>query len=238
MSDLPSGGGLTVTRVDRVVTVCFDGTRGNALDPARYAGVRRAAEAVAADEILVIRGEGRHFCVGQDLAALHAARVTGRLEQEVLDGAAAVLAILRCRGPVVVAAQGAAVGAGALIVAAADVVVLAEDAWLGLPELELGLPLGGAVARRLLPAPFVRRMMLTGIRATADDIGAAGGATVVGLTELASEADRLAGRITGLDRPALLDARQLWGDREGAARSYEFEVQAAVAAMSSAVDPS
>ncbi|WP_164477832.1 enoyl-CoA hydratase/isomerase family protein [Nocardioides pantholopis] len=218
--------GLEVARADGVVTVVLDGSRGNALGQARYAGIRAAAESVAAGEVLVLRAEGRHFCAGQDLEEHAAAVAAGTVRATVQQGAATVLALLRCRGAVVVAAQGAAVGAGALLAASADVLVLSDNAWLALPELELGLPLGAAVAARILPEPQVRRMMLTGARASAEEIARAGAATVVSRAGLADAARAGAAALRRLDPTALGLARAGWGDgeRERAARRYEAEL--------------
>ncbi|MEO9198764.1 MAG: enoyl-CoA hydratase-related protein [Antricoccus sp.] len=228
---------LSVTRDGGLVTACFDGTRGNALDHDRYASLHTAADSVDAGEVLLIRALGRNFCCGQDLTEYAAAAADGRSAAQLRHGTAAILAVLRCRGMVIVAAQGAAIGAGALIVAAADVVVLADDAWFRLPELELGLPLGLAVAERLAPAPVVRRMMLTGSRLTADRLVEV--ATVVPTADLGAESQRLAEHVAGLDGRAVRTARRLWGadERERAAMAYELEVAASVQALARS-DPS
>ncbi|GGM54973.1 hypothetical protein GCM10011608_44870 [Micromonospora sonchi] len=225
--------GLTVTTVGAVVTVHFDGSRGNALDHERYAGLRAAAESVTADQVLVLRSAGRHFCTGQDLHQHEAAVAEGRFIEELRHGASAVLAVLRCRGPVVVAAQGACVGAGALLVACADVAVLAEDGWLRLPELELGLPLGAAVAERLLPPPLVRRMMLTGEHVEARMLGSSGAARVVPRSDLDATVTQVVDALCHLDPGRRAVARRLWGDdeRERAASAYEREVAASVALL-------
>lgn len=225
--------GFTVTTADSVVTVQFDGSRGNALGHERYAAVRAAAESVTPDQVLVLRGAGRHFCTGQDLAEHEAAVADGRVVEELRHGAAALLAVLRCRGPVVVAAQGACIGAGALLVACADVAVLADDAWLRLPELELGLPLGAALAERLLPPPLVRRMMLTGERVNAALLGPLGAAQVVPRYELDATVTATVEALCRLDAGPRAEARRLWGDdeRERAARAYEREVAASVSLL-------
>lgn len=230
--------GFTLTRDGAVVTVRLDGRRGNAMTRERYAGIRAAAEAVTADQVLVLRGDGDHFCTGQDLREWEAAVAEGRVVAELRHGASAVLAALRCRGPVVVAAQGASIGAGALLVACADVAVLAEDAWLRLPELELGLPLGAAVAERLLPPPLVRRMMLTGERVDAPTLAALGAARVVPRAELDAAVQQVVDALCRVKPGPRAAARRLWGDdeRERAATAYEREVEASVALLGDAAE--
>ncbi len=222
--------GLEVSRGDGVVRLVLDGSRGNALDEERYAGLHAAADSAGPDDVLLLSARGRHFCAGQDLAAHAAAAAAGRSVEALRTGAEAVLAVLECRAPVVVAAQGAAIGAGALLAACADLLVLAEDAWLRLPELRLGLPLGAAVASRLLPGPQVRRMMLDGSDLPAAEVARHGGARLVPRGGLEAAAERAVAGLRGLDRPALLAARALWGDDERArtGRAYRAEVEAAV----------
>lgn len=220
--------GLEITRRGQVLTVEFDGQRRNALGRARYAGLVEAAESVAADEILHLRARGPHFCAGQDLAEFAEDRRLGRSSAGLQDGAAAILAVLRCRGLVLVEAQGAAVGGGALLVAAADVAVLADDAWLALPELKLGLALGASVAERLLPAALVRRMMLLGERASAAQLANLGAAHVVARDELAEAAAGQIALLGELEPTVVAQARALWGggEREVAATRYAAEVAA------------
>ncbi len=222
--------GLSVTVRSDVVTVCLDGTRKNALNQERYDALKATARAVVPGQILVIRAEGPHFCAGQDLDEHRRVAEAGRAEGALRNAADAILALLRCPGLVVVAAQGAAVGAGALIVAAADVVLLSEDAWLALPELRLGMPLGASVAERLLPAPTVRRMMLTGARIGADQVARAGAAAVHPPALLAQATDEAVAALLALDQQVAGKARTIWGndERERSALAYAVEVAASV----------
>lgn len=220
--------GVDLLRVPGQVTLSFDGTRGNALNHVRYAAVRSAAEESRPGEILMIRADGAHFCTGQDLAELQEMAAEGRVEEALRHGADAVRALLRCRGTVVVAAHGGAIGVGALLVAAADVAVLADDTWLQLPELRLGLPLGFAVAKRLLPAPVVRHMMLTDEVVHADRLRTV--ATVVPRDELGERTEMAIAAARAIDPDVRDAARALWGDneRERTARAFEREVEATV----------
>ncbi|WP_235738809.1 enoyl-CoA hydratase-related protein [Nocardioides alcanivorans] len=217
--------GMHVEQADGTRTLTLDGSRGNALDTGRYVGIREVAESVEPDEVLHIRAEGRHFSGGQDLDEwrTHADR-----SELLRTGCAAVLAVLRCRGPVVTSAQGAAVGGGALLVAAADVAVVADDAWLALPELQLGLLLGASVAERLLPPATVRRMLLTGARVSAASIAGSGAAVLASRADLDATAVEQVATLRGLDPDVTASARRAWGDgeRERTARAYESEVQA------------
>lgn len=211
----------------RVVTVSWDGSRNNALGRARYQELEHAARSVSPDQVLLLRSRGPNFCAGQDLHEFAAARSAGRASDELRYGAASVLAVLRCAGPVVVLVQGAAIGAGALLVAAADVAVVAESARLRLPELEFGLPLGKSIAQHLLPEPLVRRMLYTGEDVDAPALASTGAVRLVADDELRRVGDDVVGRLLDLESEALRTARGLWDTeaRETIARAYEREVE-------------
>jgi enoyl-CoA hydratase/carnithine racemase len=73
-------------------------------------------------------------------------------------------AIRECKKPVVGALNGPALGAGLGVAASCDILVAAEEACLGLPEINVGLMGGGKHAQRLFGHSTLRRMMLTGYR--------------------------------------------------------------------------
>jgi enoyl-CoA hydratase len=78
--------------------------------------------------------------------------------------------IIECKKPVIAAVNGAALGAGLGIVASCDIVIAAETAVFGLPEIDVGLMGGARHAMRILPHSLVRRMVLTGYRAPAKEL--------------------------------------------------------------------
>lgn len=222
----------------RVVTVRWDGSRRNALSRSRYAALAQAARAVSSDQVLVLRSSGPTFCAGQDLDEFTQARAEGRAAEELKHGASAIVSVLRCAGPVVVLAQGAAIGAGALLVTAADVPIVAEGASLRLPELELGLPLGASVAERLLPAPLVRRMLYTGERVDAGVLAEAGAVRMTPPEALEATGEEVIGSLLSLDTSAFGVARGLWDAdaRAVTARAYEREVEECVRLLESVND--
>ncbi|RMH49650.1 MAG: 2-(1,2-epoxy-1,2-dihydrophenyl)acetyl-CoA isomerase, partial [Alphaproteobacteria bacterium] len=101
----------------------------NALNTQMRAEILHAVrEAPGEARVLVMTGEGRAFCSGQDLgdrasgAALDLER-TLRDEYEPM-----LMAIYECPIPTIAAVNGAAAGAGANLALAADVVIAAEGA--------------------------------------------------------------------------------------------------------------
>lgn len=107
--------------------------RGNAIDLAMAQGLLAAAGACRQHGVraVLLRGEGRSFCVGGDLRefsalagdalAAHLGAVT-----DALHGALRVFATIDA--PLVAAVQGAVAGAGVGLAAAADLTIAAADA--------------------------------------------------------------------------------------------------------------
>ena len=120
--------------------------------------------------VVVLTGAGRCFCAGADLKNRPDLSIPGarwkrnRVVREV------AYAIADCAKPVIAAVNGPALGAGLGLVASCDIIVASQTAVFGLPEIDVGLMGGGKHAARILPHSLVRRMMLTGYRAPADEL--------------------------------------------------------------------
>ena len=121
---------------------------GNALDPALARALRDAAASLDSRvRVVVLRAEGRAFCVGGDLAFMRdcgddvAAGVHGLAS----DFHEALESLARLDAPVVCAVQGVAAGGGMSLAIAGDLVVAAESAWFTMAYTAAGLsPDGGS----------------------------------------------------------------------------------------------
>jgi enoyl-CoA hydratase/carnithine racemase len=96
-----------------------------------------AAETDPAARVIVIRGEGDMFTAGNDVGEF-AAMATGAFKGE-RHVARFLQAIARASRPLVAAVQGRAVGVGTTMLLHCDFVVLAEDAQLSTPFVNLAL---------------------------------------------------------------------------------------------------
>ncbi len=147
----------------------------NALNAALIGEVTRCFEELAEDEsvrVVVLTGEGPTFCAGADVGYM---RDTASFSyEENLEDARRLadmfLAVDDLPKPVVARVQGAAIGGGAGLVAAADLAVAEEEARFAFSEVRLG------IAPATI-APFVvrkigfsraRALFLTGERFGAD----------------------------------------------------------------------
>jgi len=126
--------------------------RGNAFDQVMLDELAQAFGTLAADEavrILVLRGSGRHFCTGADLAARGAtpAAAGATAHASLREVLTALDALPK---PTMALVHGAAVGGGAAFAACCDVALATEDAFFSIPEIRVGMPPLGV-------APFLVR---------------------------------------------------------------------------------
>ncbi len=129
------GGILTLT-IDRP-------DKRNALDrgtiDALYAALERA-DLDPAVRVVALRGAGKDFCAGADLAELldSADRSPAENEASAMHLGGLFLRIRRLPKPVVAVVHGRALAGGAGLATACDMVLAAEDAQLGYPEIQRG----------------------------------------------------------------------------------------------------
>lgn len=113
--------------------------------------------------VVVLTGQGKHFCGGADMKA-RTEQQPGSLLGHLRSARECFNSIVECKKPVIAAINGAAVGAGLAIAASCDILLASEDTALGLPEIDVGLMGGGRHAMRLAGHSLLRRMALTGYR--------------------------------------------------------------------------
>jgi enoyl-CoA hydratase/carnithine racemase len=140
----------------------------NSLNPPLMAELGTALHDILQDvdvRAVVVTGAGeRVFCAGMDLSAL--GEFNAGSEAADPEGARVLAGFLggEFDKPLVAAVNGAAVGGGLELVMACDLVVAAEHARFGLPEVKRGLyPAGGGtVLSQRIPQAFALEMGLTG----------------------------------------------------------------------------
>ena len=136
--------------------------------------VHRIFTELDADEhvrAIILSGEGKVFCGGADVQWMRASLELTR-EQNVGDAMAMsdmFRAIDRCGKPVIARIHGAALGGGAGLAAACDIVVSTDDAIFGFTETKLGI-IPAVISPFVLAkigATHARALFLTGERFTA-----------------------------------------------------------------------
>ena len=134
----------------------------NAYDGDMIAGLHAAMDALEKLEalrVVVLRGNGRHFQAGADLAWIRGVAAQSE-EENVRVSRATAEAIRRLDAtpvPTIALVQGGCFGGGTGLIAACDVVIAAEDAQFSITETRWGL-MAGIIIPQLNAAMGVRQV--------------------------------------------------------------------------------
>ena len=156
---------LTEVRDGVLVVTINREERRNAINPETAAEMEAClndAEKDAAIGAIIITGAGeKSFCAGEDLAAYDE---NGSCQTIMEHGFAGITERLSSK-PIICAANGTAVGGGLEIALACDVIVAADTARFGFPEVKIGfLATSGGLIRlpKSIPHKIASEMMLSG----------------------------------------------------------------------------
>ena len=144
---------VEVRTADGIAEVVIDFPPVNAVPVQGWYDLASAIAAAGADtstRAVILAAAGRGFCAGVDIKEMQ--QVPGH---EALLGAnrgcfAAFAAVYDCPVPVIAAVHGFCLGGGVGLAGNADIVVAADDATFGLPEVDRGA-LGAATTRSAFP---------------------------------------------------------------------------------------
>jgi enoyl-CoA hydratase len=219
----------TTLHADGIAEVVMDNPPVNALTVAGWFGLADAITALGRDpqvRVVVLRAEGRGFNAGVDIKEMQATEGFDALLGANRGCFAAFAAVYDCPVPVVAAVNGFCLGGGIGLVGNADVIVAADDATFGLPEVDRGA-LGAAThLSRLVPQHKMRAMVYTSATATAQELHHFGSVLeVVPQAELRATAMAVASQIAAKSPTVIRAAKEslngidLWDVK----RSYRFE---------------
>jgi enoyl-CoA hydratase len=175
---------------------------------------------------VILAAEGRGFCAGVDIKEMQ--RTPGH---DALVGAnrgcfAAFAAVYECAVPVIAAVHGFCLGGGVGLAGSADVVLAADDASFGLPEVDRGALGAASHLSRLVPQQLVRWMMYSCQSVPAQDLHRYGTVLdVVPADQLLARAREVAGHIAAKDPAVIRLAKQSLNGIEPVdmSRSYRYE---------------
>ncbi len=151
--------------------------RANAMNQAMWQEMGEAmawADTASEVRVVVLSGNGKHFCAGIDLGMLSEliddsitceGRKREALRSEILWLQRQLTAIAQCRKPVLAAVHGACIGAGVDMITACDMRYSTEDASYSIKEIDIGIVADvGTLQRlpRLIGDGLMRELAYTG----------------------------------------------------------------------------
>ncbi len=216
--------------------------RRNALNLTLIEAIRDAVRSASDDRgcrVILLRGDGPAFCAGLDLQEAAAPDPSGRSARALCEMYEAI-----CLSPLITiaAARGAAMGGGAGLLAACDLVVAADDLRIGYPEVKRGLvaALVTCLLRRQVSDRKARELILLGRTISAHEAERLGLVSqVVASSTLDTSAESLAEEARGGAPGAIARSKRLLdevADRPIAdalrhALSYHLEARNSVEAV-------
>jgi enoyl-CoA hydratase len=221
--------GTTLETVDGIAEVVMDHPPVNALTVAGWFELADVITAAGRDRsvgALVLRAEGRGFNAGVDIKEMQAGEGFDALLGANRGCYGAFKAVYECEVPVIAAVHGFCLGGGIGLVGNADVIVAAEGATFGLPEVNQGA-LGAAThLARLVPQHRMREMVYTAEPVPAELLAGWGSVSrVVPVAELRDAAFEIARKICAKSNTVIRAAKESLNgiDPVDVNRSYRFE---------------
>ena len=184
----------------------------NALNEALVAELGHALDAFEANATIgaiVITGSEKAFAAGADIKQMQAKTFVQAYKEDFI---ASWDRVSRCRKPVIAAVAGYALGGGCELAMMCDIIIAADSAEFGQPEITLGIMPGAGGTQRLTRAVGKAKAMdliLTGRRMKADEAERSGlVARVVPAATLMEEAMKAADKIASFSQPIAAMAKE------------------------------
>lgn len=184
----------------------------NALSAGLIDELVRAIDAFEADRsigCMVVTGSEKAFAAGADIKEMAG---LSSVEAYLMDQAAAIARVGEARKPIVAAVAGYCLGGGLELAMMCDVVIAADSARFGQPEITLGIMPGMGGTQRLPRAVGKAKAMdliLTGRMMDAGEAERSGLVSrVVPAGDLVEEAMKVAAKIAGYSLPIVMMAKE------------------------------
>lgn len=187
---------FTVTIENKIAYVELNRPPVNSLLKSSYQEMAQVFNDLGKDnqaDVAILKSTGNFFCPGNEVSEflkIENSDAAHSYAQAVSDG---ISSIYNCEIPVIAAVHGHALGAGMAMAACADVVIAADDALFGIPEIKVGV-IGAAMFLDLLvPEKVVRYMSLTGEPISSSEVAQYGGIhKITSANEVLAEAVKVA----------------------------------------------
>ncbi len=198
----------------------------NAVCAQLIAELNRALDVLEADDsikAMVVTGSERAFAAGADISEMRDKDFAAVTKDDFIEPWER---ITRCKKPVIAAVAGFALGGGCELAMMCDIIIAADSAKFGQPEITLGTIPGSGGTQRLTRAVGKSKamdMILTGRMMDAEEAERSGLVSrVVPADKLLDEALAVAGKIAAMSAPVTAMAK------EAVNRSYEVTLSEGV----------
>lgn len=188
----------------------------NSMSEELHSGLATVWEDLAADpqaRVVVLTGRGRAFSAGGNFDIMTRVQRDRAFRQRNVDEARQIITgMVRCPLPVVAAVNGPAVGLGCSLALLSDLVLIADDAYIADPHVQVGLVAGDGgtlVLPLLVGLTRAKELLFLGDRVSAQEALRLGIANrVVPKDKLLDEAMDLAERLAALPVQALRETKR------------------------------
>lgn len=165
---------LLVEIKDRIAVVTLNRPPVNAQNAELRSEITQAFDILSDSDdvsVIVLTGSGKTFSAGADIRERPNLGTTpgayGRHNRLVRES---FYAVVECAKPIIAAINGPALGAGFGLVMAADIWVASEDAYVSMPEINVGLAGGVTFLQEVFGRSRARRMFYTGMKVSGQEL--------------------------------------------------------------------
>jgi enoyl-CoA hydratase len=219
---------ITVETESRIATITLNRPDAlNALSAALMEEFGDALDRLERDDnvgVIVVTGGTKVFAAGADIRDMEKADVVELFASDMPRGQHGWDRLERCRKPLIAAVAGHALGGGCELAMACDIIIAADNAKFGQPEIRIGTMPGAGGTQRLAHAIGKAKTMelcLTGRSMSAEEAERAGlVALVVPAEQLMEAALKMAGLIASHSLPVTMMIK------EAVNQAFEMPLQA------------
>lgn len=163
-----------VTVQDHIATVVFDRPPVNAQNRGTREELIWIFDTLSDREdvrVVILTGAGRVFSAGADIKErVNLVSEPGDYTRHNRVTRECFYAIMDCAKPVIAAINGPAIGAGFAFAACCDILIAAEDAFVQMPEIDVGLAGGAKFLELHFPRSLARLLYFTADKIPADEL--------------------------------------------------------------------
>ena len=159
---------------DSIATVVMDRPPVNAQNAQMRAELTWVFDAISDRDdvrVAILTGTGNMFSAGADIKERpHVVKEPGDYLRHNRVTRECFYSIKECAKPVIAAVNGPAMGAGYALMVFCDIMLASENAFVSMPEIDVGLSGGARMLLELFPKSKARRMFFTGCRVPAAEL--------------------------------------------------------------------